>query len=101
MKHLPTLPQALTFGLISLCLSAPLGAMAKTKAPPSPLQCEKDGRMQPCEDSQSDKLTTKKGLAFKAQAADGADAASKSHKKSTKKGKKAAKKKSKRASVAE
>ena len=49
MKHLPTLPQALTLGLLSLALATPLGASAKTKNTPNPLQCERDGRLQACE----------------------------------------------------
>ena len=104
MKHLPTLPQALSLGLLSLCLAAPSGAMAKTKTTPNPLQCEREGRMQACEDSPSEASKPKKAVAFKAQATDGADLTdmpAKKSKKSKKKSKKAGQKKTKRASPTE
>ena len=75
--------------------------MAKTKPTPNPLQCERDGRMQACEDSPSEASKPKKAVAFKAQAADGTDLTDKPAKKSKKKGRKAGKKKTKRASPAE
>jgi hypothetical protein len=96
MKHHP-LPQALRLALLSLCLAAPMGAKAKTPAPP-PLQCEKDGRLQACGD-QPDVAKPSKGDTFKAQATDmNGDTAKPAKKK--KKGKKTAKKKTK-PSVAE
>ena len=98
MKHLQ-LPQALTLGLLSLCLATPLGASAKTKTP-DPLQCERDGRMQACEDAPTDAAKPQKAKAFKAQATDMTGETVKPVKKTKKKGKKAAKKKAKR-SVAE
>lgn len=98
MTHLQ-LPRALSLALLSLCLAVPLASSAKTKNTPNPLQCEKEGRMQACEDAPTDSAKPKKALAFKAQATDGADMAQKPAKKSNKKSKKA-KKKAKR-SVAE
>ena len=103
MKHLPTLPQALTLGLLSLALATPLSVSAKTKNTPNPLQCERDGRLQACEDSPSEARKPKKAVAFKAQATDGADSTdmpAKKSKKSKKKSKKAGQKKTKRASPA-
>ncbi len=99
MKHLTTLPQALTLGLLSLCLASPIGALAKTKTAPPPLQCERDGKLQACDD-QPEVAKPKKGVAFKAQATDGAGMTDKPAKKSKKKSKKSANKKAKR-SVAE
>ena len=91
MTHLH-LPRALSLALLSLCLTAPLASTAKTKNTPNPLQCEKDGRMQACEDAPTEATKPKKALAFKAQATDGADVANKPPKKSKKKSKKAKKK---------
>ena len=92
MTH-PTLPQALSLALLSLCLASPLGAHAKTKAAP-PLQCEKDGRMQACDD-QPELSKPTKGGAFKAQANGLNEDADKPAKKKKKKAEKTAKKKAK------
>ena len=93
------LPQALSLALLSLCLATPLAAVAKAKKPPPPLQCERDGKLQACDD-QPEVAKPQKGVAFKAQASDLNGDTAKPAKKSKKKGKKTAKKKAKR-SVAE
>jgi hypothetical protein len=99
MKHL-NLPQALSLALLSLCLATPLPAVAKAKNEPPSLQCERDGKLQACDD-QPEMTKPKKAAAFKAQAADvNGDADKPAKKKKKKKGQKTAKKKAK-ASVAE
>jgi len=92
MKHHP-LPQALSLALLSLCLAAPMGASAKPPAPP-PLQCEKNGLLQACDD-QPEMAKPQKGEAFKAQASDMDGETNKPAKKKKKKSKKTAKKKAK------
>jgi len=94
----PNLPQALSLALLSLCLASPPGAHAKTKPAP-PLQCEKDGRMQACDD-QPELSKPQKGVAFKAQGTGVIGEADKPAKKKKKKAKKTAKKKT-QPSVAE
>jgi hypothetical protein len=69
--------------------------VAKTKAKPNPLQCERDGRLQACEDSPTEASKPKKALAFKAQSADDTALTDKPVKKSKKKSKKTGKKKAK------
>ncbi|NDC61264.1 MAG: hypothetical protein EBZ60_04500 [Betaproteobacteria bacterium] len=92
MTHHP-LPQALSLTLLSLCLATPLGAHAKNPSPP-PLQCEKDGKWQACDDQPA--LTKpKKALAFKAQGNNVTGEADKNPKKKKKKAKKTTKKKTK------
>ena len=61
MKHLQ-LPQALTLGLLSLCLATPLVATAKAKKETPSLQCERDGKLQACDD-QPEVAKPKKGVA--------------------------------------
>ena len=98
MKHLK-LPQALSLALLSLFLASPLPAMAKAKKEQPSLQCERDGKLQTCDD-QPEVAKPKKAAAFKAQAADMNSETDKPVKKKKKKGKKTTKKKAKR-SVAE
>ena len=98
MKHLK-LPTALSLALLSLCLATPISAMAKTKKETPTLQCERDGKLQSCED-QPEVAKPKKATAFKAQSTDLNSEMDKPAKKKKKKNKKSAKKKTKR-SVAE
>jgi len=98
MKHL-NLPQALSLALLSLCLATPLAATAKAPKEPPSLQCERDGKLQACDD-QPEVVKPKKTAAFKAQAADMNGEADQPVKKKKKKGPKKTKKKTK-ASVAE
>ena len=92
MKHLK-LPQALGLALLSLCLSSPLGAWAQTPKESPSLQCERDGKLQSCDD-QPKVAKPKKAAAFKAQASEmTADTQQPTKKKKKKKSKKAAQKK--------
>lgn len=93
------LPQALSLALLSLVLASPLPAMAKAKKEPPSLQCERDGKLQTCDD-QPEVAKPKKAAAFKAQAADMNGETQPPAKKKKKKSKKTAQKKTKR-SVAE
>ena len=88
------LPQALSLALLSLCLATPLVATAKAKKETPSLQCERDGKLQACDD-QPEVAKPKKGVAFKAQAAGMNGETDKPAKKKKKKGKKTAKKKAK------
>jgi hypothetical protein len=93
------LPRALSLALLSLCLATPLVATAKAKKETPSLQCERDGKLQACDD-QPEVAKPKKAAAFKAQAADVNGETDKPAKKKKKKGQKTVKKKAK-ASVAD
>lgn len=92
MTNLPTPPRVLSLALLSLCLSAPLASSAKTPNTPAQLQCDKDGRLQACEDAPAQAQQPRKAAAFKAQATDTNAESDKPVKKSKKKSKKAKKK---------